>query len=155
MNTYGCEMIVRFPKMIASLYWNSTLVCNICIIFWYARQNNKNIRQFASSLVWKCSQQLTICVRVKNILCILHEKLLLLFYVLIRNIILIKNWIYLTGSQLQCIHTLFVHFCVFFWYGTCQFKPVSFRVASLALGQSYDCPSASEAALKNMGKCTT
>ena len=29
--------------------------------------------------------------------------------------------------------------------------PVSFRVASLALGQSYDCPSASEANLRNTG----
>ena len=29
--------------------------------------------------------------------------------------------------------------------------PVFFRVASLALGQSYDCPRASEATLKNMG----
>ena len=27
---------------------------------------------------------------------------------------------------------------------------IFFRVASLALGQSYDCPSASEATLKNM-----
>ena len=30
--------------------------------------------------------------------------------------------------------------------------PISFRVASLALGQSYDCPSACEATLKDMGK---
>ena len=30
--------------------------------------------------------------------------------------------------------------------------PQSFRVASLALGQSYDCPSANEATLKDMGK---
>ena len=29
--------------------------------------------------------------------------------------------------------------------------PIYFRVASLALGQSYDCPSASEATLKDMG----
>ena len=28
--------------------------------------------------------------------------------------------------------------------------PISFRVASLALGQSYDCPSAREATLKDM-----
>ena len=32
------------------------------------------------------------------------------------------------------------------------FSPISFRVASLALGQSYDCPSASEATLKDIGK---
>ena len=30
--------------------------------------------------------------------------------------------------------------------------PISFRVTSLALGQSYDCPSACEVILKNMGK---
>ena len=30
--------------------------------------------------------------------------------------------------------------------------PIFFKVASLALGQSYDCPSASEATLKDMGK---
>ena len=33
--------------------------------------------------------------------------------------------------------------------------PVSFWVASLALGQSYDCPSASEATLKDMGEYVT
>ena len=30
--------------------------------------------------------------------------------------------------------------------------PISFRVTSRALGQSYDCPSASEVTLKDMGK---
>ena len=30
--------------------------------------------------------------------------------------------------------------------------PTSFRVASLALGQSYDCPSASEVTLKDVAK---
>ena len=30
--------------------------------------------------------------------------------------------------------------------------PISFKVASLALGQSYDCPSAREVTLKDMGK---
>ena len=30
--------------------------------------------------------------------------------------------------------------------------PISFRVAALALGQSYDCPSASEVTLKNIDK---
>ena len=33
--------------------------------------------------------------------------------------------------------------------------PICFRVASLALGKSYDCPSASEATLKNMAKYIT
>ena len=32
------------------------------------------------------------------------------------------------------------------------YLPIFFRVASLALGQSYDCPSASEGTLKDMGK---
>ena len=36
------------------------------------------------------------------------------------------------------------------WYRS--FKPISFRVALMALGQSYDCPSASEATLKDMGE---
>ena len=35
------------------------------------------------------------------------------------------------------------------------FVPIPFRVASLALGQSYDCPSASEVTLKGMGKLTS
>ena len=30
--------------------------------------------------------------------------------------------------------------------------PISFRIASLALGQSYDCPSANEVTLEDMGK---
>ena len=30
--------------------------------------------------------------------------------------------------------------------------PISFRFTSLALGQSYDCPSAHEVTLKDMGK---
>ena len=30
--------------------------------------------------------------------------------------------------------------------------PISFKVASLLMGQSYDCPNASEATLKNMYK---
>ena len=33
--------------------------------------------------------------------------------------------------------------------------PISFRVASPALEQSHDCPSASEATLKNMGNYDT
>ena len=32
--------------------------------------------------------------------------------------------------------------------------PIFFRITSLALGQSYDCPGASEVILKNMGKYT-
>ena len=38
---------------------------------------------------------------------------------------------------------------------TCSIKKWFFRIASLALGQSYDCPSASRAILKNMGKYFT
>ena len=33
-----------------------------------------------------------------------------------------------------------------------MYFPISFRIASLALGQSYDCPSAREVTLKDMGK---
>ena len=45
------------------------------------------------------------------------------------------------------------HFFPFFVVVTYQsILPICFRVTSLALGQSYDCPSASNATLKNMGK---
>ena len=43
--------------------------------------------------------------------------------------------------------------CTYFYYGydTDQFYPyIFFRIASLALGQSYDCPSASQATLKRV-----
>ena len=40
------------------------------------------------------------------------------------------------------------------WISITRFLP-SFRIASLAQGQSYDCPCASEAILQNMGKQTT
>ena len=33
--------------------------------------------------------------------------------------------------------------------------PISFMVTSLALGQLYDCPSASEVTMKDMGKQIT
>ena len=43
------------------------------------------------------------------------------------------------------------------WFGTGLFilyRSTSFRVTSQSLGQLYDCPSGSEATLKNMGKYT-
>ena len=48
---------------------------------------------------------------------------------------------YLHGSRLAVVRAWFI------W-------PISFRVTSLALGQSYDCPSASEVILKDMGQFT-
>ena len=56
--------------------------------------------------------------------------------------------VYNTSQELcMCFFTL----C--FIMGCLQFiLPIFFRVTSLALGQSYDCPSASEATLKNNGK---
>ena len=41
----------------------------------------------------------------------------------------------------------YLHFVTFCCLG--QFYPISCRVTSLALGQSYDCPSASEVTLKD------
>ena len=43
--------------------------------------------------------------------------------------------------------------CLFYsqWINVIHF-PIFFRVATLVLGQSYDCPSTSVATLKNMGK---
>ena len=47
------------------------------------------------------------------------------------------------------LHTVFALFC----YGLILTDlPILFRVKSLALGQSEDCPSASEVTLKDMGK---
>ena len=43
-------------------------------------------------------------------------------------------------------------FCLCLVAILCLIIPISFRVTSLALGQSYDCPSASEATLKDMAK---
>ena len=48
-------------------------------------------------------------------------------------------------------------FCVcvllrFIMISYCPILPMSFRVESLALGQSYDCPSASESTLKDIRK---
>ena len=42
---------------------------------------------------------------------------------------------------------------VFLWFGAGQFPFTSFRFDWLALGQSCDCPSASQSTQKNMGKC--
>ena len=47
-------------------------------------------------------------------------------------------------------------FCLVIWYLSVDldymFSRVFFMVTSLALGQSYDCPSAGEVTMKNMGK---
>ena len=60
------------------------------------------------------------------------------------------------GSQCSPwnIHTVFfVHGDIMSsWKWMWLYLPISFRVTSLALGQSYDCPSASEVTLKDMGK---
>ena len=42
--------------------------------------------------------------------------------------------------------------CLVWLMGFSKCLSISFRVTSLALGQSHDCPSASEATLKDMGK---
>ena len=66
---------------------------------------------------------------------------------------------YLFGSMIDIQYTprnmqmVLALLCfVVVWY---RFLPISFRVTSLALGQSYDCPSASEVNLKDMGKLVT
>ena len=43
-------------------------------------------------------------------------------------------------------------YCALLWLDSWRFLPKSFRFTSLALGQSYDCPSNSEVNLKNMGE---
>ena len=57
---------------------------------------------------------------------------------------------YIPGIIHMVCHLLYF---VVVWYQS--ILSISIRVNSLALGQSYDCPSASEVTLKNMGKCMT
>ena len=52
-------------------------------------------------------------------------------------------------TRIMCIIHALLCFVVV-WYRSVL--SIFFRVTSLALGQSYDCPSASEVILKNMGK---
>ena len=55
----------------------------------------------------------------------------------------------------QHIHMVLLCFILFWWYSWWiheLYLPIFFRVASLALGQSYDCPSASEVTLNDMIK---
>ena len=61
-------------------------------------------------------------------------------------------------SMIGCCCCWLVLDQVVLWHWTCE-KPlhvihllIFFRITSLALGQSYDCPSASEVILNNMGK---
>ena len=54
---------------------------------------------------------------------------------------------------IQFCHAWFCcHYVISSWRIVVVYLPISFRVTSLALGQSYDCPSISEVTLKNMGK---
>ena len=48
----------------------------------------------------------------------------------------------------------FVSFCWYYSYWGIHviYLPIFFKIISLALGKSYDCPSASEATLKEMGR---
>ena len=49
-----------------------------------------------------------------------------------------------------CLILLWIHYQ--FLVDLYNLLPISFRITSLALGQSYDCPNASEVILKDMGK---
>ena len=54
-----------------------------------------------------------------------------------------------TCTQMGFVEFIMVFVINHYWINM-MYLPISFRVASLALGQSYDCPSASEATLKDM-----
>ena len=73
----------------------------------------------------------------------------------ILTIIMVKmqifsNYIYI----FRIMHTVQTSLCCIVFSYTLIW-PISFRITSMALGQSYDCPSASEVILKDMGKCIT
>ena len=57
-----------------------------------------------------------------------------------------RGWLFETPSRPLLRH------CNDYWWVDVICLPIFLRVASLALGQSCDCPSASEATLKDMGK---
>ena len=57
-----------------------------------------------------------------------------------------------SSSILQELCRMFATCCVFFVVWCQPISTILFRVVSLTLGQSYDCPSDSEATLKDMGK---
>ena len=59
------------------------------------------------------------------------------------------NYVHYVIDPYSRLQELSIHF-TFFVVSSWLIFSISFRVASLALGQSYDCPSASEATLKNM-----
>ena len=55
---------------------------------------------------------------------------------------------YIHGFVVLCFVVVILSFLT-------MYLPIFFRVASLALGQSYDCPSVSAATLRDMGKIST
>ena len=62
-----------------------------------------------------------------------------------------KTWQFIVAyTEFPKIRYYFVICCGLLCFGT-DLYPISFRVTSQALGQSDDCPSASEATLENMG----
>ena len=64
-----------------------------------------------------------------------------------------QQYKYILSDVVFLIYSIFPEICAHFvvvWY--CLILPISFRVTSLALGQSYDCPSANEATLVGRGK---
>ena len=87
---------------------------------------------------------------------ILYISLWLLSYIVLYLILLCY---FLWWSSIACnvtdidTHTSCILLCLVVKYK--QILPIpslSLRITSLALGQSYDCPSASEVTLKNMGR---
>ena len=57
-----------------------------------------------------------------------------------------------SSTILQELCRMFATCCAFFVVWCQPISTILFRVVSLTLGQSYDCPSASETTLKDMGK---
>ena len=69
-----------------------------------------------------------------------------------------KFWCLFLCLYIQYIPRIMHRVCTLFCFVAVGYKlawTISFRVTSLELGQSYDCPSASEATLKDVGKYGT
>ena len=76
--------------------------------------------------------------------------------VTVQTLMLLVSIITFPCFEVYELHVMKLCHCALSWFSGFIWLiwPISFRVSSLALGQSHDCPSASEVTLKDMGHIT-
>ena len=119
---------------------------------------HQGMLRWDNAMLWKCYQLLFGLQKIKHKFISSNHKMWKFFQK--KNA---DKSILCRGLHLR-IHTkIYTHeICTYFYHAmSCGYQlfqihmvnlPIFFKVASLALGQSCDCPSAREATLKNMGK---